>query len=508
MNANQTLLWFAGHEMRLAWRDWAALMAGGRTAREKAVTLIVLLFALGLHGLAYAILEPVFKNGVAANMPTLVVLSAVLLTTFSMMLSQSIEHVTRAFYARADLDLILSSPAPARHLFAVRILSICVTGALMTALVVSPFVNVAAALDGAQWLSAYAVIFAMSALSTGFALALAMILFRTLGPKRTRTIAQVVAAIVGAALLIFIQAVAVLTYGNLSRMAVLTSPELLAALPGSESLAWVPAKAILGDLRSGLALLTVSLAILTLAIAYFSEAFAGQVIAAAGLSEGTNENAARRRPYRAMTTVQALRTKEWALLARDPWLLSQTLMQVLYLIPPALLLWRDMGTDADVQVILAPVLVMAFGQLAGGLSWLAISGEDAPDLVATAPVNMKMITRAKIEAVLAVVAVGCSPFLIALAFASTRGALAAATGIAAASAAAIVIQLWFRATAKRSQFRRRQMASKAATFSEAFSSLFWAGAAGFAAAGSWAAVIFVVLALIVLPITWSIRPRA
>ena len=48
MNANQTLMWFAGHEMRLAWRDWAALMAGGRTAREKAVTLIVLMFTLGL----------------------------------------------------------------------------------------------------------------------------------------------------------------------------------------------------------------------------------------------------------------------------------------------------------------------------------------------------------------------------------------------------------------------------------------------------------------------------
>ena len=33
MNSNETLTWFAGHELRLAWRDWASLMAGGRTSR-------------------------------------------------------------------------------------------------------------------------------------------------------------------------------------------------------------------------------------------------------------------------------------------------------------------------------------------------------------------------------------------------------------------------------------------------------------------------------------------
>ena len=40
------------------------------------------------------------------------------------MLSQALESVTRAFYARSDLDLILSSPASARKIFAVRIAAI------------------------------------------------------------------------------------------------------------------------------------------------------------------------------------------------------------------------------------------------------------------------------------------------------------------------------------------------------------------------------------------------
>ena len=33
MSATATLTWFARHELTLAWRDWAAMMAGGRTKR-------------------------------------------------------------------------------------------------------------------------------------------------------------------------------------------------------------------------------------------------------------------------------------------------------------------------------------------------------------------------------------------------------------------------------------------------------------------------------------------
>src|SRR4030095_13574360 len=91
--------------------------------------------------------------------------------------------------------------------------------------------------------------------------------------------------------------------------------------------------------------------------------------------------------FRRVSPAAALRRKEWTLLRRDPWLLSQTLMQILYLVPPALFLWISYGQTAGTYVVVIPVIVMAAGQLAGGLSWLAISGEDAHDLVVTAPVE-------------------------------------------------------------------------------------------------------------------------
>ena len=60
------------------------------------------------------------------------------------MVSQALESVTRAFYARSDLDLILSSPADARRMFMVRIAAVGVATVGMALLIASPFVNVLA----------------------------------------------------------------------------------------------------------------------------------------------------------------------------------------------------------------------------------------------------------------------------------------------------------------------------------------------------------------------------
>jgi ABC-2 type transport system permease protein len=195
------------------------------------------------------------------------------------------------------------------------------------------------------------------------------------------------------------------------------------------------------------------------------------------------------------------------LLRRDPWLASQTLMQLLYLLPPALLLWKSFSGGDSALVLLVPVLVMAAGQLAGGLAWLAISGEDAPDLVATAPVPRSAIVCAKVEAVMAIVALVFAPFLVALAVAEPLFAGIAAVGIAIATVSSAAIQLWFRTQARRSQFRRRQTSSRLATFAEAFASITWAATAALAAAGTWIAVVTGVIALMLLGGTRLMAPR-
>ncbi|WP_298821293.1 hypothetical protein [uncultured Roseibium sp.] len=195
------------------------------------------------------------------------------------------------------------------------------------------------------------------------------------------------------------------------------------------------------------------------------------------------------------------------LIARDPWLVSQTLMQVLYLIPPAVMLWVSFGENTEISVIVAPVIVMAVGQLAGGLAWLTISGEDAPDLILTAPISVFTRLWAKVLSVLTIIAVVMLPVALSLALLSLWGAVVTFIGAMIAAASAILVQLWFRAQAKRTTFRRRQVASKASTLAEAAASIACAAGTALIAAGSPLAFLPVVLLLIVLTTSWSIRPK-
>ena len=194
------------------------------------------------------------------------------------------------------------------------------------------------------------------------------------------------------------------------------------------------------------------------------------------------------------------------LLRRDPWLVSQTLMQMLYLVPPAVMLWRSFAAGGG-SSLLVPVLVMAAGQLAGGLAWLTISGEDAPDLVATAPIAPRFVLRAKVEAVLGIIVLVFAPVVAALAVAAPWSGLVTGCGVLIAAASATAIQLWFRTQAKRSQFRRRQVSSRVATFAEAFSSIGWAGTAAVAAVSLGLAIVPALIALLLVVGAWFISPR-
>jgi ABC-2 type transport system permease protein len=501
-----TLVWFARHESRLAWRDWLAMMTAGRRRRVRTVAIAVIVFVAFMHFVAYSMVGRFAEIGRDPDQATLVVITGSLLLSWSLMVSQAMESVTRAFYARSDLDLILSSPAAARRVFAVRIgtmaLSIVLTGALLA----GPFINVLAALGGPRWLAAYGVVAALGLAATAAAIALTIALFKTIGPKRTRFIAQIVAAVIGAAFVIGLQLGAILSYGSLSRIGFLQSEALLAHAPDPGSMLYWPALAALGDMPALAGVIAASVLLLGLSIVLFAPRFGDHAIAAAGVSHTVTRQRRWSAGFRTANATRALRHKEWTLLRRDPWLMSQTLMQMLYLLPPAFLLWRSFESGGAL-LVLVPVLVMAAGQLAGGLSWLAISGEDAPDLVATAPVPARQIVRAKIEAVMGGIAIVFLPFIAALAWLSPFHAVISGIGIIVAAASATQIQLWFRVQAKRSQFRRRQVSSRVATFAEAFSSITWAGTAALVAVGTWLALISGVIAVAILLGTRLISPR-
>ena len=494
-----SLAFFARHELRLAWRDAILMLQGGKRRRGSIAAIAVAVFVIVLHLVAYALLESSQALIQAPDKAFLVAITGSALLAWTLLLSQAMETVTRSFYARADLDLILSSPTPAARLFAVRIAANALAAALTAALLIGPIVDVAAFLVGPRLLSAYVVVVAMGVSAAAVAVATTALMFRVVGPKRTRLVAQIVAAVVGAGFVVGIQIAAVASAGSLSRNALFASPVVIAAAPGPDSALWLPARAALGDVVATAWLVVAAFVLLVAAIAVTAPAFARDAMTVASLSDAPIA-VGKARAFHRRSRAQTLRVKEWRLLWRDPWLLSQSLMQILYLLPPAVLLWRDFGSGAERLVVLAPVLVMAAGQLAGGLAWLALSGEDAPDLVATAPLSPPTVLRAKVEAVLAAVALPVLPLAVALAPVAPRVAAVTLVGATLAAAGACAVQFFFRAQAKRSTFRRRQTSSRFATIAEAFVSITIAGAAGLAAAGLWAeaTVPLVITALVLI----------
>jgi ABC-2 type transport system permease protein len=500
-----TIVWFAQHEARLAYRDLMWLISGGRSHRGLGVVLGVIAVLLLLHGFAYLIF---FRADLVSppDKRVLVLATGLVALYGSLMLSQAMELVTRGFYGRGDLDLILSSPVAAWRVFAVRIGAMPLTIASTSLALAAPFINVLAWFGGMRWLSAYAVVAALAMVSVAVAVTLTAGLFRALGPKRTRLGAQIVAAVIGANFVIGMQFAAILSLGAPSQFTFLRSEGVVRSAPGIGSALWWPARAIWGEVSALAIVMGIGATVLGVAIWVFAPRFGRFALATASVAPDPIRQGRRPSGFSGASPALALRRKEWTLLRRDPWLVSQSLMQLLYLLPPAFLLWLSFYKENGVSGLLAPVLIIAAGQLAGSLAWLAVSGEDAPDLMGSAPVTNARVLRAKTEAVLAVIAIVFGPFIIGLIAVAPISALVTSAGIVAATASSVSIQFWFRVQAKRSHFRRRHTSSRIATFAEAVSSFNWGGAAALAAASNWLAVFAGLFAFVIVAGAWMVSP--
>jgi len=505
MSSATSLSWFARHELRLAWREWLAMMTGGRRRRTRVALIGLAVFAALMHLPAWAVIGRYAALEAPLDRTSLIVVTATVFLAWALMLSQAIESVTRVFYARADLDLIMSSPARLANIFSIRIAAIALTVTAMALLLSTPFVDVLVISGGVRWFAAFGVVAAVGLSAAAFAIAITIVLFRLIGPARTRLMAQILAAIIGAGFVIALQIAAILSYGTLSRFAVLTSDAAAAYAPDSNSLIWWPARALLGDGEALLLLLSVALVLLGAVMTIFSPRFADTAVSASAHA-ATSRRSNQARTFRGGSRQQALRRKEFRLLGRDPWLVSQTLMQLLYLVPPALFLWRSFSDSSTALVLITPMIVMAAGQLAGGLAWLTISGEDAADLVATAPLSPSRVIRAKIEVALISICVLFTPLVGALAILAPLQAAVTAFAVMIAAGSATAIQLWFRVQAKRSQFRRRQTSSRIATFAEAFSSIGWAATSALVLMAPIAAIVTALMTIGIIATTWKLSP--
>ena len=212
------------------------------------------------------------------------------------------------------------------------------------------------------------------------------------GVGRARTAAQIFSALSGAAFFLLFQAQNILGRGAVSELgaglnafvsAVRENPNF-----GPSSIVWYPARSLFLEPLPTVLFLGLSSLVFVWTVNFTRRSFLRGV---------QNESKGDRRTRASNKTVSfsgglflSLYRKEWRSILRDPLLISQTLLQLLYLIPAffVVLRPRDDGTTLSSGLLalsLNAALVFISGTLVSNLARIAISAEDAPDLLRMSP---------------------------------------------------------------------------------------------------------------------------
>ena len=484
------MVWLLRHELRLSYRTMRAAR-GGRAIIIMGGGFVVLAIFVGLP-LALA-----SRLHVEATPLFSLFVDAAALGLFTLMLSQTLAGATSALFERGDLDLLLSSPLSGRKVLAVRGIGIALNPFLIYAAFAIPAVVPSALVGRTAYLSVLPLMAAIAMLAACAGLAIAMALFAVIGARATRTTGQAIAGVIGAAAFLLVQ---------LRRFAPDLSAKIYAAALGWATperfspwspLSW-PARALLGSPLPLLAILIVCSAVFALALAGLGRRFVADASVGSGVDSTPARVRAGHEPRARFSTspLAAVIRKELRLLWRDPTLLSQVGLRVLYLLPLCFVLLKSAhGGQSFTLAYGVGLISVVAAQVAGSLAWITVSAEDAPELIAASPAAGALARRGKLLAALSPVGVLLAPPLILLLFLAPWAAVCGAVGVTLSAASSALVNLWFEKPGSRSGFRKRS-GSVVTGLAEFIVGVGWGVATGLAAAGQvWSLAALIVTLL-------------
>lgn len=500
--------WLLQHELRMFWFNL------GRKRHQRTWWLPLLgLGWAGLHVVAYYLLRdmPAAPGRVVARIAMMATLLMIVLGTF--MFSSGLKSSVDSLFERGDVDLLLSSPLPSRSIFTVRLAAITIGVASSYLLLAAPIVNVGLLIGHAGWLAVYPVLLAWATICCALAMLLTLFLVRVIGARRTRVVAQIISAIAGAMMFLLAQAQNILGLDlTRSLKAVAANGVASDSLFAPDSRLWLAGRALAGDAMPLLGLLTIAVALFWLTVHTTHGFFVRGVQQAVSTGRVRRKTGVLQGQFGRHLMEVVLR-KEWRLIARDPHLLSQVLLQLFYLLPLAILVLRS---EEQAAPGVAAGLTMLSGSLAASLTWIIVSAEEAPDLLQTSPAAARMIRLAKLgAAIMPPLLLMVLPLLWALAHHPVAGLLMCFTVVAATCAAALT-GLWLGRPSSRGAFKSRGKANQIGAIVEIAGSAAWAwtgfiliraASPGQSAYDARWAGISLALALLILLLAWGTRRR-
>jgi ABC-2 type transport system permease protein len=444
-----SLPWLVLHEMRLAFRS------GPLTRRRKWLRLALLLVYAGFgvfvaYGLRHVPLEPAPKY--------LVYASSGLVLLFTFMLTQTLLSGQRTLFTAGDLDLLLSSPLPERRVLSAKLLGVAGSAAATFSIFLLPVALPVAIWGHPRLLALVPIIASLAVVAAAGGLGLAILLVRALGARGARSVGQIVAALVGG-LIFLISQLSSNGMVRTSRFAVVSGWMRRTGWGVEGWSAW-PARALFGEILPLLACAAVAALVFLGASTLLRTHFLRSWQSTGDRGGARRVRAKKGGPAFATSLTGAVVRKELRLLSREPEILFTLLMRLVYLAPLLILALKSTRDQAGLQVpALAAIGALAAGQLAGSLAWLTLSAEDAPDLLAVAPVERAAIRRSKLIAALLI----ATPFAllvpIVIGLKAPLPALAAFLGALAAGWGAGSVELRLGKPQKRSTFNRRREGS-------------------------------------------------
>ena len=367
------------NDLRLLWRDLQA----GRLKDYLSISLVAVLFCI-INAAAIGVFF-VFRRS-----PPLGYESLAWIFLSSLMLAAAINHAIAMLFERADFDLLLPSPVSPRAILLARVAALTTSAALSVALFLPALLNGAILAASGRHAFGYVVWPLLSCAIASASVWLTLLLVSWLGPRRARTWAQVIAALLGAGIFVLLQSGQFVSEGVAARI-FRPALELLGQPPFSYL-----ARAARGELPPLLALVGVTVLFVAMTIRLLSRMFISGVQDAGGIAPPRKARRARRHVF-VSGLGRATFRKDLRLIIRDPLLLVQTLPTALYFVPVLLGVgrWTGLGVIAIVSVLIAGTFSLL-------LSYVAASGEECWDLVRMSPAHEMQLRHGKMAAGMAV----------------------------------------------------------------------------------------------------------
>lgn len=484
--------WLLAHEVRLAWR-------GFFSDRGDWMLILLALLWLILHAPAYIVMRnvsPALLEGFGV-----IVAGLFFWFAFTLVLSSAIMLSVNALYDRGDLDLLISSPLSTSMIFAVRGLGVAVSSIALVAGFALPFAHMGIVHGHWGFVAVYPTLAGVALGAAGLAFALTLLLARWLGARRTRVVGQLLSVLIGASIFLTAQIPNLLPADVRARL----MPRLVEALRSgwlaADSPLWLPVRALFGDPLAVLGTVAAGAVVFVAVTGFTSRAFVSgtQESTTKPVKRGAAAGEIRFRPGLATNIMR----KEALLILRDPNLIAKTLLQGLYLVP----LIFVMARNANFIDVLGPGVILLLAGITGNLAWITIAGEQAPDLIGSAPVNREKVRWLKAASALRPLVFIAAPFIAFYLLRAPRLAPIFVAYLAFALLASAVTQVWGGKPSPHRDLRRRQRENVGLNFAEVISSVAIAGSCYLTFNPSWWLAAVLPVGLLAPGLAWTMRRR-